>query len=63
MNVEPLINHPLEFAGPSIEYRIRKELLYQSASLPEITALQVQILMDEAVNEVQSWQQPDGRLA
>ncbi len=63
MNVEPSINHLLEFACPSIQYRVRKELSHQSTSLPEMTALQAQILQDEAVKEVQSWQQPDGWLA
>jgi hypothetical protein len=63
MNVDPSINHLLEFACPSIRYRVRNELLHQSTSLPEMTALQAQILEDEAVKEVESWQQPDGWLA
>jgi hypothetical protein len=63
MNINPSINHLLKFACPSIQYRIRKELFLHSTELPEMKALQNQISQDDAVKEVQSWQQPDGWLA
>ena len=63
MNLDPSIDRLLEFACPSIKYRIRKELLHQSISHPEMTALQAQIAQDDAVLKVLSWQQSDGWLA
>jgi hypothetical protein len=63
MNTESSTNHLLKFACPSIQYRVRKEILHQSISLSEMSILQAQILEDESVKEVLSWQQPDGWLA
>jgi hypothetical protein len=48
---------------PSIAYRTRLEILSHSALEPGMADLQDQILQDEAVREVISWQQPDGWLA
>lgn len=53
----------LEHACPSIRYRLRAEILGQSASDEAMRALQAQILQDPAVRTVFSWQQPDGWLA
>ncbi len=61
MNID--INRLLTSACPSIQYRIRKEILCQSPSLPEMVELQNQILCDEVVQEVIQSQGPDGWLA
>jgi hypothetical protein len=53
----------LEKACPSIRYRLRLEVLSQPRSDGQMLALQNQILEDEAVKEVFSWQAPDGWLA
>jgi hypothetical protein len=53
----------LERACPSIQYRLRKEVLGQPASSPEMLSLQDRILEDGAVKEITGWQQPDGWLA
>jgi hypothetical protein len=53
----------LDSACPSIQYRIRKEILCQSTSLPEMRKLQDQIWRDEAVQAVIQSQSPDGWLA
>jgi hypothetical protein len=52
----------LHNACPSIQYRLRLEILHHSSQLPEMLALQGQILQDELVQQVLSWQQPDGWL-
>jgi len=52
----------LERACPSIRYRLRKEVLNEPPSSPEMLCLQDRILADEAVKEVIGWQQPDGWL-
>ena len=53
----------LESACPSIRYRVRFEILGESASSHETAERQAQILRDPAVVEVLSWQQDDGWLA
>jgi hypothetical protein len=53
----------LEKACPSIQYRLRQEILKQLPSEKEMLVLQNQVLLDGAVQEVLSWQQPDGWLA
>lgn len=53
----------LASACPSIQYRIRREVLCQSPALPEMNALQGQILQDQAVRNVLHSQRPDGWLA
>ena len=57
------ISELLERACPSIKYRIRWEILNESRSTPLMREIQKQILDDEIVKEVISWQQPDGWLA
>jgi hypothetical protein len=57
------IDELMEGACPSIRYRIGLELLGRPTSDPEMIQLQRQILQDDAVQEVASWQQPDGWLA
>jgi hypothetical protein len=52
----------LERACPSIRYRLRWEVLGELRSAPHLRDLQRQILNDTAVQEVFSWQQPDGWL-
>jgi len=58
----PAIDLLLSSACPSIQYRIRKELLGQAPSLPEMKILQDQILQDGTVKEIADNQQPDGWL-
>jgi hypothetical protein len=53
----------LERACSSIQYRLHREVLGESISAPSMSALQEQILRDAAVQEVFSWQQPDGWLS
>src|SRR5512134_3522661 len=53
----------LASACPSIQYRIRREVLCQSPSLPEMDELQDLILQDQAVRNVLHSQGPDGWLA
>jgi hypothetical protein len=50
-------------ACPSIQYRLRLEVLGQPPSDDEMIRLQESILRDEQVRAVMSWQQPDGWLA
>ncbi len=53
----------LERACPSIQYRLRWEVLGEPRSVPHLCDLHDQILNDALVQEVFSWQQPDGWLA
>ncbi len=50
----------IQQACPSIQYRIRKEILHESIHNPNMQGLQKQILNDSLVREVISWQLPDG---
>ena len=52
----------LERACPSIQYRIRSEILGQSVTSKAMVELQAQILRDPLVEEVLDWQQVDGWL-
>lgn len=61
MNID--LDYLLASACPSIQYRIRKEVLCQSPSLPEMKELQDQILQDLAVRNVLRSQAADGWLA
>jgi hypothetical protein len=61
--MEPVLEELLESACPSIQYRIRGEILGQPASSTEMTALQQQILKDVEVQQVLGWGQPEGWLA
>jgi hypothetical protein len=63
MNMFASINQILPSICPSIEYRIRKELLFQSTDQPEMIDLQTEILKDEAVQTISRSQQSDGWLA
>jgi hypothetical protein len=58
-----VIDELMERACPSIRYRTGVELAGRPASGPGMVELQRQILQDDAVREVASWQQPDGWLA
>jgi hypothetical protein len=53
----------LEKACPSIQYRLRLEVLNQPRSDASLLSLQNAILEDPEVIEVLSWQSPDGWLA
>jgi len=57
------IYHLLGSACPAIQYRVRKEILCQSPSRPDMVELQGQILQDEAVQKVIHSQGTDGWLA
>jgi hypothetical protein len=63
MYPEPVIKELLDSACPSIKYRIRSEILGQAPASTGMDALQDQIMHDPTVQEVLSWQQPDGWLA
>jgi len=56
---EKTILHLLEFACPSIRYRLYAEGLTQPPPLKEMTALQNLILKDKLVQEVVQWGEPD----
>ena len=62
MFIDNVIKELLETACPSIQYRIRSEILGQSPASQEMRALQDRILQDPDVQEVLHWQQPDGWL-
>ena len=53
----------LDSACPSIQYRLRREILGQPTDNPAMLALQEQILLDPVVQTVLGWQGPDGWLA
>lgn len=59
---ESMIQAVIKGACPSIQYRLRKELLGEATNSREMVRLQAQILADPVVREVISWQQPDGWL-
>jgi hypothetical protein len=52
----------LEFACPSIKYRINSEILGRSGERKDMLELQRQILLDTLVHEVMNWRQADGWL-
>jgi len=52
----------LNDACPSIQYRLRREVLNESPSQPEMLRLQDRIMRDEAVQVLIRGQQPDGWL-
>lgn len=54
------INLLLQIACPSIQYRIRKEILNESIQSSIMQNLQSQILDDPLVRQMFSWQQSDG---
>jgi hypothetical protein len=63
MQPESSLEELIESACPSIRYRVRAEILGEDPSCQEMSALQEQILRDPHVQDVLSWQQPDGWLA
>jgi hypothetical protein len=63
MPVESALDELINRACPSIQYRLRWEVLGEPRSASRLRNLQRQILDDAAVQEVFSWQQPDGWLA
>ena len=63
MSSKSALDELLERACPSIQYRLRLEVLGELRSMPRLRDLHSQILNDVAVQEVFSWQQPDGWLA
>ncbi len=52
----------LENACPSIQYRLRKEILNESPDTLAMRSLQKTILQDKVVKTIFSWQQPNGWL-
>jgi hypothetical protein len=63
MNIHHCLDPLIFSACPSIQYRLRKEILCQSSSLPEMSKLQDQLLQDESVKAILNSQGPDGWLA
>ncbi|KAB2852174.1 MAG: hypothetical protein F9K46_19385, partial [Anaerolineae bacterium] len=63
MSFDAVIEHLLECACPSIQYRVRREVLGQSPFDAPLLDLQPRILDDALVQEVLNWQQPDGWFA
>jgi hypothetical protein len=55
-----ILNELLQNACPSIRYRIRSEILKEPNTAPEMLQLQEEILSDEWVQKIFSWQQADG---
>jgi hypothetical protein len=51
-----------ENACPSIQYRLRKEILHEPPETPAMRNLQEEILQDKIVRKILSWQQPNGWL-
>ncbi|CAG0928533.1 hypothetical protein TFLX_00911 [Thermoflexales bacterium] len=62
MLTESVLAELLERACPTIQYRLRWEVLGEPRSAPHLRDLHSQILNDAAVQEVFSWQQSDGWL-
>lgn len=62
MPLEPVLEELLDRACPSIQYRLRTEILRQPREGAGMRRLQEQILEDVAVRTVAGWQQPDGWL-
>jgi hypothetical protein len=62
MKIDPVLQQLLDRSCPSIQYRIRKELLGETGSSMLMQSLQEDLLQDEQVKKVFSWQQPDGWL-
>lgn len=62
MPLEPVMEELLDRACPSIQYRLRAEILRQPRADADMLRLQGQILEDAAVKTVMGWQQPDGWL-
>lgn len=62
MYFDNVIKMLLENSCPSRKFRIRRELLNEPVNSAENTKLQSEILKDEKVKEVLSWQKPDGWL-
>jgi len=60
MSYESTIDELLTRACPSIRYRIRREILGEDESSGELASLQQAILEQELVQDVFSWQRPDG---
>lgn len=52
----------LDKASPSIQYRLRKEILHESLDTPAMRSLQEEILQDGTVKTIFSWRQPNGWL-
>ncbi|MCC6802909.1 MAG: hypothetical protein IT319_08495 [Anaerolineae bacterium] len=63
MRDEAVIGGLLDRACASIQYRLRRDILCQPVSEPDMRRLHDQILQDDAVQTVIGWQQPDGWLA
>lgn len=62
MPFENTVDVLLEQACPSIQYRVRAEILCQPRDSVEMRALQGRILDDPAVQAVVGWRRPDGWL-
>ncbi len=62
MQTDSVIDELLDRACPSIQYRLRREILSQPPSDGVMLHLQEQILQDDAVKAILATQQPDGWL-
>ena len=60
MPSEKVINELLSFACPSIQYRVRRELLDEPIDSPMMKAIQQEILKDELVQAILDSQAADG---
>lgn len=63
MRIMPSSSPVIFSACPSIQYRVRKEILGQSPFLPEMLALQDQVLQEESIKQIINGQGSDGWLA
>lgn len=63
MSFDAVTEHLLERACPSIQYRLRAEILGQSPYEAPLLDMQPRILDDPLVQTVLEWQQPDGWFA
>jgi hypothetical protein len=62
ISADETLDELLTCACPSIQYRVRREILRQAPGEPEMQALQARILEDEALQEIAAQQQADGWL-
>lgn len=61
--IQSMVDRLLETSCPSIQYRVRLEVMRRPRSDKWMRSLQKQILESNRVREVLSWHQPDGWLA
>jgi hypothetical protein len=63
VKIQQVISSLLERAAPSIQYRLRHEVLGESLNSPQMRKLQRQILDDPLVKKIFRWRRADGWLA